>query len=61
MKLANYNDGGEQNWISFKNEFNYDISELVKALTVNNVKIDIKLKWKLLKNWVFGWIIPKLT
>ena len=44
MKLANYNDGGEQNWISFKNEFNYDISELVKALTVNNVKIDIKLK-----------------
>ncbi|MBE0650423.1 MAG: hypothetical protein IH595_06250 [Bacteroidales bacterium] len=41
MKLENYSGEGGENWISFKNEFNHDMAELMKALkdlTVDNVK-----------------------
>jgi hypothetical protein len=40
-KLADYNDDGQDKWVDFKNEFNYDMNELVKALndlTVENKK-----------------------
>jgi hypothetical protein len=40
MKLADYQDDGQSEWISFKNEFNHDMDELGKAfkdLTVQNL------------------------
>jgi phage-related minor tail protein len=40
MKLKDYQEDGEENWRSFKNEFNHDMKELGKAfedLTTNNV------------------------
>lgn len=40
-KVKDYKDDGKENWQSFKNEFNYDMDELGKALkdlTVKNIK-----------------------
>jgi outer membrane murein-binding lipoprotein Lpp len=40
-KLEEYKDEGQDNWTSFKNEFNHDMTELgdaIKDLTVKNVK-----------------------
>lgn len=40
MKLKDYKEDGEENWKSFKNEFNHDMTELGKAfesITTNNV------------------------
>ena len=46
-KLEEYKEEGEDNWTSFKNEFNHDMEELgtaFKDLTKNNVDKISKLK-----------------
>ena len=40
IKLEEYKEEGEENWTSFRNEFNHDMEELGKAfeeLAMNNV------------------------